>query len=181
MDRKTKIIFVVAIVAIVVLYYQFLWVPLSRRLNVVREEYQGVSTELRKTEAVAARLEEVQARYDRLLNRWEGAKVMLPKEKEIPSLLEGITTAGMRSGIKFDLFEPQALLPRGIYSEVPIKVSIAGNFHEVASFLSAVGNLPRIVNVADLQLREGKERKLSVDLRAITYVITEGGGAGYVE
>jgi len=106
---------------------------------------------------------------------------MLPKEKEVPSLLEGITTAGMKSGIKFDLFEPQATLPRGIYSEFPINVGVTGDFHDMAKFLSAIGNLPRIVNIADIQLKGTTKKMLDVDFKALTYIITEGGGGENVE
>lgn len=181
MDKRNRIIFILIIVVIVIFYYRMVWVPVSKDLKEKREEYQKVSTELRKTEAVAAKLEQVQHRYNLLVKRWEEAKVMLPKEKEIPSLLEEITTAGMKSGIKFDLFEPQTILPRGMYSEVPIKLGVTGNFHEVASFLSAIGNLPRIVNVSDLKLKEGKKKELEVDFKAITYIITQSGGIKHEE
>jgi type IV pilus assembly protein PilO len=181
MEKKALILLVVVIVAIVVLYHRFVWSPLSRDLATTKEEYQRVSTELRKTEAVAARLEQVQHRYDVLLKRWERAKVMLPKKKEMPSLLEGITTAGMKSGVKFDLFEPQTVLSRGIYAEMPVNLGVTGSFHDVVSFLSAIGNLSRVVNVSDVQLRGSKDDKLDVDFKAITYMISGSGGGRDVE
>lgn len=181
MGKTTTIIFVLIVVAAVILYWQFVWKPVSKKLADKREEYQKVSTELRKTEVVAAKLEKVQRTYDLLVKRWEEAKVMLPKKKEIPTLLEGITTAGMKSGIKFDLFEPQSILPRGIYSEVPIRVGVTGDFHEIGRFFSAVGNLPRIVNISDLKMKGSKEKKLAVDFNAITYMITESGGIRHEE
>nr|KXH70498.1 MAG: hypothetical protein AM324_09990 [Candidatus Thorarchaeota archaeon SMTZ1-83] len=181
MANRTKIILVVVVVALVVVYYRFVWTPASRKLADRRDVYHKVSTELRKTEVVAANLERVQRRYEVLTERWEKAKVMLPKEKEVPSLLEGITTAGMKSGIKFDLFEPQATLPRGIYSEFPINVGVTGDFHDMAKFLSAIGNLPRIVNIADIQLKGTTKKMLDVDFKALTYIITEGGGGENVE
>ena len=181
MEKRTKIILALVVVALIICFYRFVWTPVSKRMNETKEEYHRVSTELRKTETVAAKLEEVKRRYEVLTTRWEKAKLMLPQEKEIPSLLEGITTAGMKSGIKFDLFEPQSMLPRGIYSEVPVNMGVTGNFHEVASFLSAIGNLPRIVNVSDLQLRGNTKRKLDVTFKALTYVISDHGGGGHVE
>ncbi len=181
MGKRNKILFVIIVVVVVILYYRFVGVPLSKKLADTREEYQRVSTELRKTEVVAAKLDEVQRRYDLLMRRWERAKVMLPKKKEIPSLLEGITTAGMKSRVKFDLFEPQSTLPRGVYSEVLVNVGVTGSFHDVASFLCAIGNLPRVVNISDLKMKGSRKRKLDVDFKAITYMITEGGGRGHVE
>lgn len=181
MGKRTKIILVLVVVVLVVFYYRFVWTPVSNKLATTRDEYHKVSSELRKTEIVAANLEQVQRRYELLTRRWERAKVMLPKEKEIPSLLEGITTAGMKSGVKFDLFEPQAILARGIYSEYPIRLGVTGNFHEMASFLSAIGNLSRIVNVVDIQLKGSTKKTLDVDFKALTYIITEGGGRGDVE
>jgi Tfp pilus assembly protein PilO len=43
-------------------------------------------------------------------------------------------------------------LARGFYKENPVNVELEGGFHQVGSFLSAVANMGRIINVRQLSL-----------------------------
>jgi type IV pilus assembly protein PilO len=49
--------------------------------------------------------------------------------------------------------------PEKFYEELPIKVQLAGGYHNVLSFFDQVARLPRIVNIEDISMGEVKDVK----------------------
>jgi type IV pilus assembly protein PilO len=49
--------------------------------------------------------------------------------------------------------------PEKFYDEIPIKVQIAGSFHNTVSFYAMVAKLPRIVNVEEIAMGDAKDVK----------------------
>lgn len=49
--------------------------------------------------------------------------------------------------------------PEKFYQEIPVKVSLRGRFHNTLSFFEKLAFLPRIVNVVDITMAEGKDVK----------------------
>ena len=43
------------------------------------------------------------------------------------------------------------------YEEIPVKVSVTGNFHSTVTFFEKVAKLPRIVNIEDISMSETKD------------------------
>jgi type IV pilus assembly protein PilO len=51
----------------------------------------------------------------------------------------------------------KAAVPEKFYDEIPIKVQIAGSFHNTVSFYAKIAKLPRIVNVEEIAMSEAKK------------------------
>ncbi|MFJ1268240.1 type 4a pilus biogenesis protein PilO [Legionella lytica] len=77
----------------------------------------------------------------------------LPAENEFYGLLEEISKIGMASGLKFLLFAPQAEEVHGFYTLLPIKMSIEGDYFQLASFLSRIASMERIVTFHDFSIK----------------------------
>ncbi|MEM6730432.1 MAG: type 4a pilus biogenesis protein PilO, partial [Myxococcota bacterium] len=41
---------------------------------------------------------------------------------------------------------------KGFYAEVGVNMEVAGSFHEIGTFVDAVGKMDRIVNVRDIRM-----------------------------
>ena len=54
---------------------------------------------------------------------------------------------------------PKPVEPEKFYDELPIKVQLAGGFHNTLSFFEQVARLPRIVNIEDITMGDAKEVK----------------------
>ena len=113
----------------------------------------------------------------------------LPNEREIAGLLSSVVLSGKGAGVDFLLFEPkppekkapevkpgtpqppapkpadakaQPPKPAGpekFYEDIPIKVQLAGGFHNTVSFFEQVARLPRIVNIEDITMGDAQEVK----------------------
>lgn len=101
------------------------------------------------------------------------AEAQLPDSKEIPDLLSSISSAGRDSGLEVISFRQRQEQLRDFYAEVPVDVTVRGNYHEVATFFDRVGKLDRIVNVSDIVMqapkREGDEMIVDTLCSATTF------------
>ena len=101
------------------------------------------------------------------------AEARLPDSKEIPDLLSSISSAGRDSGLEVISFRQRTEQLKDFYAEVPVDLTVRGNYHEVASFFDRVGQLDRIVNVGDIAIqspkREGDEMIVDTVCSATTF------------
>jgi type IV pilus assembly protein PilO len=101
------------------------------------------------------------------------AEARLPDSKEIPDLLSSISSAGRDSGLEVISFRQRMEQLKDFYAEVPVDVTVRGNYHQVATFFDRVGQLDRIVNVGDIVMqtpkREGDEMIVDTLCSATTF------------
>jgi len=142
------------------------------KIEALETEYAKISTELEKARRTVGNLARLEAEYQRLHEQWTHAQKLLPEAKEMPDLLRKVTTAGMKAGVEFALFEPQPPIARDFYAEHPVNCRVRGGFHQVGIFLSRLANLPRIVNVGKLELVPTQNLKKGKSKRDVKKVST---------
>lgn len=103
----------------------------------------------------------------------------LPAENEMPGLLEDISRTGVASGLSFELFAPKPEVKHDFYTELPIDIIVYGSYHQLALFLSRVGQLDRIVTLHDLSVEPVKLKNTTNP--ASTADNTKGSGDGLLE
>lgn len=136
-----------------------LYQPKLKQLKALQERLDDLHNQVQENKKIADNLPKYKSDYVRLQKELESALTELPNQKEIPSLLTSIATAGKGAGLEFLLFRPKPEEPRDFYSAVPVDISVSGSFHNVASFFVAVGNLPRIVNMNNVSFTDIKNEK----------------------
>jgi len=98
----------------------------------------------------------------------------LPEKEEIPTLLTGISKAGKDSGLNFFLFQPKPEIEKDFYAEIPVAMTVTGDYHGVATFFESVAGLNRIVNIIDIDMKPDKEStNLTTTCTAVTYKFIE--------
>lgn len=141
----------------------------------VKSEYQKVSEDVNKARAVAEKKDKALLEYMIVKKRWEKANEMLPQTITMTSLLNDISRYAGMSGVKILLFKPSSnIVERGGYGELSIELDISGSYHDIARFLAAVNNMPRIVNVNNISIKSEKD-KLKALLNLSAYVGSKGG------
>ncbi|WP_419811903.1 type 4a pilus biogenesis protein PilO [Bacterioplanoides sp.] len=94
----------------------------------------------------------------------------LPRETEVPGLIDDISSAALGSGLSLNGIDPQAIISTEFYNELPIEIEVEGGYHEMGSFVSAVASLPRIVTLHDFTIKEGSDNgRLIMQILAKTY------------
>ncbi|MDX1803551.1 MAG: type 4a pilus biogenesis protein PilO [Alcanivorax sp.] len=82
----------------------------------------------------------------------------LPKDTEVPGLLEDITHTGLGSGLEFKKIELQDEVEKEFYAELPIDIEVIGDYHSFGAFVSGVAALPRIVTLHDFTIEHPKAK-----------------------
>ena len=127
--------------------------PVQReKIEALKTEFEKKSTELTRAKASVADLPRFEAEYEQLHERWVMAAELLPVERQLAVLLRKITIAGQQTGIKFLMFRPGAPKAETYYTEMPMEISVNGDYHQVGSFLAELANMRRIVTVSNVKL-----------------------------
>ena len=165
--------FVVAVVFVGVLGLGY-WLDIKDQRSTL-EKAEMKESELRQTFEVKAKKAASLAAYEQQLSEMKesfGAMLrQLPNKTEVADLLVDISQTGLASGLEFELFKPQAEVPKEFYAELPISIRVKGTYHEFGNFVSGVASLPRIVTVHDINIEPDKDQdgELTMDILAKTY------------
>jgi type IV pilus assembly protein PilO len=133
-------------------YYFFVWKSLHPELV----EARAKETELLNTlETKARKAANLQAYKDQLAEMEKSFGTMLrqlPNKTEVPNLLVDISQTGLAAGLQEKLFQPQGEVRKDFYAELPIKIRLTGDYHEMGTFAAGVAALPRIVTLHDIEI-----------------------------
>ncbi|HKM37211.1 MAG TPA: type 4a pilus biogenesis protein PilO [Thiopseudomonas sp.] len=138
---------------------------------ILKEQF---STKVRQ----AANLEEYKQQMRLMEASFEVLLRQLPSDTEVPGLLEDITSAGLNSGLEFEEIKLLAEATRPFYIELPIQIKVLGNYHDLATFVSAIAGMPRIVTSHDFSIKPvvaGNSSKLAMDILVKTYRYNDQG------
>ena len=173
------IVCVLVFVVLLLLGYQFHLKDLQSGLERVesqevtlRKEYQDKSFRAANLDAYKEQLAEIEERFSGLLKQ-------LPKDSEVPGLLEDITQMGLNSGLEFESITLQPEVAQQFYVELPINIVVRGGYHDLATFVSSVAGLPRIVTLNDFVIEPisaDNPDLLTMNIVAKTYRYNDAGG-----
>jgi type IV pilus assembly protein PilO len=169
---------VVGLVIVAALGY-FMVAPKSTELDALRQKNKALQAEVAKARVEEAGLRTFRAQADALRKRLELAKGRLPSEREIPGLYRQVSDLALQAGLAVALFAPKPPEDKGTVTVIPIAVSAEGTYHQLGTFFSRVGRVPRIVNLGDFRLA-GVERPtgtLRAELTLATYLFRPEGSA----
>lgn len=146
--------------------------PKMNELKDLQGRLDGLRSQIQETQKIANNLPRYKAEYAQLQKELESALTELPNQKEIPTLLTSITSAGKAAGLDFLTFRPKPEVPKDFYAEVPVDIVVSGPYQSVGNFFVAVGNLPRIVNMNNVAFADVKSDKGQVQLKVTSMATT---------
>lgn len=150
-----------------------LYQPRMKEYAALQTKVEELDRQIQENTRIANNLPRFKAEYEQLKKDLDAALTELPNQKEIPSLLTSISSAGRSAGLEFLLFRPKPEVPKDFYAEVPVDVAVSGTFYNVADFFVAVGKLPRIVNINNVSFSDikstGGRTTLKVNCLATTF------------
>lgn len=112
----------------------------------LHEQFAEKAVRSADLEARVRQLETMRSAFVEQLHR-------LPTATEVPGLLEDITRLGITSGLTLEEFRLLEEHAQPLYIELPIHITLVGTYHDLATFVSGVAELPRIVTLHDFVIR----------------------------
>jgi type IV pilus assembly protein PilO len=154
---RQKVALAVLVAAVVVgVYYALFYAPLSEEKGQLESRRENLRSEKREYEAKRQDYLNIRSQVGRLLEKQKENLRILPKKDEIATFLDSIHAQADLSGLDVKAFEPKAEEPQDFYAKVPVALSVTGTFHRLTKFFRNVGQMKRIVNIEDLQIRMPK-------------------------
>lgn len=137
----------------------------------LKQQFSSKAFQAANLEAYRVQMKEMEASFGAMLRQ-------LPSDTEVPGLLEDITRIGLGSGLEFEEIKLLDEVAQQFYIELPINISVVGPYHDLATFVSGVSSLPRIVTLHDFEIKPvkaGDTSKLRMKILAKTYRYNDKG------
>src|SRR3990167_3125874 len=140
------------LIAVVAFGYNFHLKDLQAQLDgkraeeaILKEQFSSKAFQAANLDAYKDQMQEMEVSFGALLKQ-------LPSDTEVPGLLEDITRTGLGSGLEFEEIKLLPEVTQQFYIEFPIQIKVVGAYHDLATFVSGVASLPRIVTLHDFDL-----------------------------
>lgn len=134
----------------------------------LRQVFLSKKSQAVKIDAYRQQMVDIEQTFGALLKQ-------LPDRSEMDGLLTDINQSGLGRGLEFELFKPGQEVVVDFYAEMPIKIKLLGNYHDVGAFATDVSKLSRIVTLNNLTIApvtknlKGGGGMLSLEAVAKTY------------
>jgi type IV pilus assembly protein PilO len=144
------------VVLVGLLYFVIFFSDVDSQLSSAQDLEQNLTGQLSQAETSKA---EYQKDLDEKTRREQLAreqKKILPDDPEMPAFLSALQSVATLSGVNLTSWSPVEEQPQEFYAKVPMKLSLTGKFHQVAKFFHSVGQIDRIINIEDIQIKKPK-------------------------
>ena len=142
--------------------------PVEDRIAKQVQERHKLDLDLAAKSEIAQNLNERRREMDVLEQRLAEALTELPENKDLEELLAQLNDIGKKSGLEISKVEPGREATSGgeFFARIPIKMTVNGNYHEIAMFLQELANMRRIVNVNNIKLSGASVKSEKVVLQS---------------
>ena len=127
-------------------------------------EFKDKDSKLRNLQQYQAQLQQMEANFTQQLQQ-------LPKDTEIPSLVEDINVTGVNAGLKFKNIRLESEITQEFFIEQQIAIEATGDYHAFGMFVSGIATLPRIVTLHDFELTATSNKESKSDIPSVDYKI----------
>ena len=165
---KTLLIALI-LIAILIVGYFFKVQDIRQQTQRAAEQETQLLQQYQSKAFLAANLEAYRQQMIELDETFGALLEQLPKDTEVPGLLEDITEVAYGSGLSMKSISLEPEKVSEFYVELPIRIDVTGDYHDFGSFVSGVASLPRIVTLHDYSIKESDASQLNMVIEAKTY------------
>ena len=145
-------------VAVAAVMYAGFWYFITRPTRAQTREINTEIDELRAKNAQAQiasqRLNEFRAVYKAREEEYEELKALLPEQRELTMVLQGVQDRARTNGLVLRKFVPKDDLQQENYSGKRIEVSVTSSFASLRAFFEQLAHYQRIVSITNFQLNQ---------------------------
>ena len=189
-DQAAQLKIASGVIAIIgaVAFFLYVYQPTGEELEAKRTRVESLTTANARVKKELARgsAEQLRQQAQAYSQNLTVMRQLVPTGNEVPALLEQVSTAARRAGLDLSTVEPQPVVVGEQFDTYRYKLSVFGNYHQAAEFLTNVGSLTRIVAPVNMSLavtqdpaatktrRRADQAVLDTDFEIQTYVAKAG-------
>jgi type IV pilus assembly protein PilO len=149
-----EIIFVGLMVALLAGTYIFVFSKTNAKRQALRDDIAAKQRMLADLHAATAGIEDMNAKIDELSHAIDFFEKKLPKEKDVGDMLPQFWDMAKTNSLQSKTVTPDKPDIGPSYCELPIQMSLSGDFNGFYSFLLQLEKLPRITRITNLNLQK---------------------------
>lgn len=148
-----ELIFLIVLLGLPIAAWIFVFQPINREIELVRRENTSKQAKLEKLH-VSHHIENVGQEIDKLAQAIGMFEAKLPAEKEVEVILREVWQLATDKGLRPRSVRTEKPVKSPLYSELPIKMEIIGDFDGFYAFLLDLEQLSRITRIFDMKLKK---------------------------
>ncbi|WP_444934677.1 type 4a pilus biogenesis protein PilO [Microbulbifer sp. JTAC008] len=151
--------------------YYFLIKDIYNKLDIAQNQEKELFVQFEAKQFEAANLDAYRDQLAEMEETFGTLLKQLPKDTEVPGLLDDIDEYGRGSGLTINKVDLEQERIGEFYVELPIRIEVQGGYHELGSFISGIAGMPRIVTLHDFEIatERGDGGVLNMIINAKTY------------
>jgi type IV pilus assembly protein PilO len=146
------------LVGIAALVYSSVWyfVTSETRAQVAQlnEQVSQLQAKNEAARVATQRINEFRALYASKAQEYEELKVLLPEQREITNVLQGLQDNAKDSRLIVMRFSPRDDTQQDSIMAKPVEVEVDSNFNNLRAFYDRMAKLPRIVSISDFKVNQ---------------------------
>jgi type IV pilus assembly protein PilO len=146
----------IVLVGIAALLYASVWYFVT---SATRTEIQGLEDQIAQKTAqneaariATQRINEFRSLYASKSQEYDELKVLLPEQREITNVLQGLQDTAGESKLVVMRFTPREDVQQDYIMAKPVEIEVDSNFNNLRAFYEKMAKLQRIVSITDFKL-----------------------------
>ena len=120
----------------------------------VQEQVNALQQKNEVARIATQRIEEFRALAQARSAEYDELKVLLPEQREITNVLQGLQDTARGSRLTLLRFSPKDDSTQGFITAKPVEVEVTSNFHSLRAFYERMAKLTRIVSITDFKINQ---------------------------
>jgi type IV pilus assembly protein PilO len=141
-----------------ILVYAGFWYLVTSGTRKDTKDLQGQIATLQKANAemqiASQRLNEFRTTYKNKQEELEELKALLPEQRELTNVLQGIEDRARSAGLSLRHFSPKDDVQQDFYSGKKIDVAVQSSFGSLRSFFDQMAHYQRIVSISNFEIKQ---------------------------
>ena len=163
-DRRSQMELLAAVVAVVIGYFGYAgfstvgltgFKPLGLQQDSLQTEIDSITAQVTraKRDVAGSALEKLDQRLAEFTGSLALMRQLVPAKSEVSNLLDDITSRAKMRGTTFAGFQPQAVESATPYDIQRYRLTVSGQYDQLAEFLTDIASLPRIIVPYDVHFQ----------------------------
>ncbi|MDQ4123322.1 MAG: type 4a pilus biogenesis protein PilO [Acidobacteriota bacterium] len=149
---------IIILASLAVMFYSAFWYmvtsPIREETTQIEDQANALKQKNEAARIATQRIEEFRALAQAKNAEYEELKVLLPEQREITNVLQGLQDTARNSRLTLLRFSPKDDSTQGFITSKPVEVEVTSTFQNLRAFYAQMARLPRIVSISDFRISQ---------------------------
>jgi type IV pilus assembly protein PilO len=148
------------------LVFYYVTGPTRDEVTALDEQVAQLMAKNEAARLATQRINEFRALYASKAAEYEELKVLLPEQRELTNVLQGLQDNAKDSKLIVMRFSPRDDTTQNSIQAKPVEIEVDANFNNLRAFYEKMAKLPRIVSITDFKINQLDTQKSDKTLHA---------------